>query len=166
MFDNNTWNNSTELDVLSLAAVIWSRLPDMVAGKAQYSCHAADPLRALGWGASPWLLPLLEGLSLSPGAWDTLFRGIQTGPEAYLGMPGVSGLRSYARTYLKKAWYSTHLFGVSVRQITTINLGKGINLLILLVKWVKCCSFSRMVLALNNPQSLLWKPNWKRKWTE
>ena len=43
-----------------------------------------------------------------------LFRGILTGSKAFLGMPGVSGLRSCTRTNLKKRPCATHArFGVA-----------------------------------------------------
>ena len=52
------------------------------------------------WLPSPQDLPSSEGLGLSPSAWGTHFRGMPTGSEAFLGMPGVSELRLCARTNL------------------------------------------------------------------
>ena len=92
------------VSVLSLAVVGWLRLPYMGAGGAQHSRNASetDILLELQEAVPPGSNPLRRGKVYRQTPKVIIFRRMPTGPEAFWGMPGVSGLRPYARTHLKK----------------------------------------------------------------
>ena len=62
-------------------------------------------------GAFPRPWPSLEGYVYRLACEAPLFRWMSTEPEAFWGMPGVSGLRSGAWTSLKNASCHTRLLG-------------------------------------------------------
>ena len=56
-----------------------------------------DIPRTSGGGRPPGFYPLRRGFIYRLAPMGPLFRGIPTGPEGFLGMPGASGLRPCAR---------------------------------------------------------------------
>ena len=69
----------------------------------------ASSLDMLQVAVSPRILTLFGGYRLAPEA--PPFRGMPTGLEAFLKMPGACGLRPCARTHLKKALCHIHPVG-------------------------------------------------------
>ena len=64
-------------------------------------CASSLEIPLASRGHTPRLSPSSEGLGSSSSAWGTPFRGMLTGPEAFLRLPGASGLQPCDWTYLK-----------------------------------------------------------------
>ena len=84
-----------------------SRPPDMDTGKPIFISITLRSVFLEPHG----VVPRLPGVVLSPVAWDAPFWGNANGVLGILGNAGVSRLRSYARTHLKKSLSHTCALG-------------------------------------------------------
>ena len=99
--------------------VVWSldtsrrsKSPDVGNGRPPSMSCALRPAFLETHGAVPLgSNPLRKSKVYCLAPEETLVRGIPTGPESFLQIPSAFGLRSCARTHLKKAMCRTRLVG-------------------------------------------------------